>query len=49
MNLSLLPAKRQSLLFSATFSNEIRTRQGPLLNDPCRLIVALRTPLPKAY
>ena len=32
--LALLPKKRQSLLFSATFSNEIKKLAGDLLRDP---------------
>ncbi len=40
--LALLPAKRQNLLFSATFSNEIRTLAQGLLNDPVQVEVAAR-------
>jgi len=40
--LAMLPAKRQSLLFSATFSNEIRTLAKGLLNDPVQIDVAVR-------
>ena len=42
--LELLPGKseRQNLLFSATFSNEIRTLAGQLLNDPEPIDVAPR-------
>ncbi len=32
--LALLPEKRQTLLFSATFSDEIRTLADKLLNQP---------------
>ncbi|MDP5205813.1 DEAD/DEAH box helicase [Alishewanella sp. SMS9] len=37
--LALLPPKRQNLLFSATFSNEIRTLAKGLLNDPVEVTV----------
>jgi len=40
--LALLPAKRQNLLFSATFSNEIRTLADGLLHDPALIQVARR-------
>ncbi|GHU05399.1 ATP-dependent RNA helicase RhlE [Betaproteobacteria bacterium] len=40
--LALLPKKRQSLLFSATFSNEIRELAGGLLNNPAQVEVAPR-------
>eukprot|EP00095_Tigriopus_kingsejongensis_P005056 snap_masked-scaffold6890_size3525-processed-gene-0.0 protein:Tk05056 transcript:snap_masked-scaffold6890_size3525-processed-gene-0.0-mRNA-1 annotation:"hypothetical protein" len=40
--LKLLPAKRQNLLFSATFSKEIRTLAQGLLNDPVSIEVAPR-------
>lgn len=40
--LSLLPAKRQNLLFSATFSGEIRELAKGLLNDPVEIDVAPR-------
>ncbi|SFR64036.1 ATP-dependent RNA helicase RhlE [Marinobacter daqiaonensis] len=40
--LALLPAKRQNLLFSATFSNEIRTLAQGLLNNPVQVDVAVR-------
>jgi len=40
--LALLPAKRQNLLFSATFSNEIRGLAQGLLNDPVQVEVAAR-------
>ncbi len=40
--LALLPAKRQNLLFSATFSGEIRTLAAGLLNDPVQVEVATR-------
>ncbi|MCL4799086.1 MAG: DEAD/DEAH box helicase [Burkholderiales bacterium] len=38
--LALLPKKRQNLLFSATFSNEIRQLASGLLNDPAFVQVA---------
>lgn len=37
--LALLPAKRQNLLFSATFSNEIRALAKGLVNDPIEISV----------
>ncbi len=37
-----LPAERQNLLFSATFSKEIRTLAGNLLNSPTEVQVAQR-------
>jgi ATP-dependent RNA helicase RhlE len=40
--LSLLPAKRQNLLFSATFSNEIRDLAGAFLDDPAQVQIARR-------
>jgi ATP-dependent RNA helicase RhlE len=40
--LALLPAKRQNLLFSATFSDEIRTLAQGLLNNPVQVDVAVR-------
>ncbi|MGB2817246.1 MAG: DEAD/DEAH box helicase [Burkholderiaceae bacterium] len=39
---ALLPKQRQTLLFSATFSDEIRTLAGSLLNDPAMVQVAVR-------
>ncbi len=38
--LSLLPARRQNLLFSATFSDEIKALADRLLNSPVRVEVA---------
>ncbi|WP_163932423.1 DEAD/DEAH box helicase [Paraferrimonas sp. SM1919] len=38
--LKLLPAKRQNLLFSATFSNEIRALAKGLVNNPVEVSVA---------
>jgi ATP-dependent RNA helicase RhlE len=40
--LSLVPAKRQNLLFSATFSNEIRDLAGAFLDDPAQVQIARR-------
>jgi len=40
--LALLPAKRQNLLFSATFSNEIKELADKLLNSPAMIEVARR-------
>ena len=40
--LSLLPAKRQNLLFSATFSDEIKDLADGLLNSPAIIEVARR-------
>ena len=40
--LKLLPEKKQSLLFSATFSNDIRTLAKRLLNNPAEVSVAAR-------
>jgi ATP-dependent RNA helicase RhlE len=40
--LAILPAKRQNLLFSATFSDEIRTLADRLLDNPVSIEVARR-------
>jgi ATP-dependent RNA helicase RhlE len=40
--LAALPAKRQNLLFSATFSNEIKALADGLLNSPAMIEVARR-------
>ncbi|MEZ5658882.1 MAG: DEAD/DEAH box helicase [Burkholderiaceae bacterium] len=40
--LALLPARRQNLLFSATFSDEIRSLARDLLDDPVEIQVARR-------
>jgi ATP-dependent RNA helicase RhlE len=40
--IKLLPAKRQNLLFSATFSDEIRTLVKGILNHPVEIDVAIR-------
>src|SRR5690606_22710586 len=38
--IKLLPAKRQTLMFSATFSNDIRTLAKSLVNQPAEISVA---------
>lgn len=40
--LKLLPAKRQTLMFSATFSNDIRTLAKSLVHDPAEVDVSPR-------
>jgi ATP-dependent RNA helicase RhlE len=40
--LALMPRKRQSMLFSATFSDEVRALANQLLNDPASVDVAPR-------
>ncbi len=40
--MKLLPAKRQSLMFSATFSDEIKTLANSLLDNPASVEVARR-------
>lgn len=40
--LALLPAKRQNLLFSATFSNDIRKLAEGLLHNPAEVVVSPR-------
>ncbi|HEX2626609.1 MAG TPA: DEAD/DEAH box helicase [Candidatus Limnocylindrales bacterium] len=40
--IGLLPAKRQNLMFSATFSDEIRELAATLLTDPAQVQVARR-------
>ena len=40
--LALLPAKKQSLLFSATFSDDIKNLADRLLNQPALIEVARR-------
>jgi ATP-dependent RNA helicase RhlE len=40
--LKVLPAKRQNLLFSATFSDDIRSLADKLLNSPTEIAVAAR-------
>ncbi len=44
--LSLLPKQRQNLLFSATFSNEIKTLADGLLHQPSLIEVAKRNATP---
>ncbi len=41
--LKLLPAKRQNLLFSATFADEIKSLADSLLHDPAEIEVARRS------
>ena len=43
-----LPARRQTLLFSATFSDQIRALAGKLLNDPLSIEVSPRNTTVKA-
>ena len=40
--IGLLPARRQNLMFSATFSDEIRDLAATILNDPAQVQVARR-------
>ena len=40
--IALLPAKRQNLMFSATFSDDIRRLSGTILRDPATVEVAAR-------
>ncbi len=40
--LAVVPAKKQSLLFSATFSDEIKALADKLLNQPALIEVARR-------
>jgi ATP-dependent RNA helicase RhlE len=40
--IALLPARRQNLLFSATFSDEIRTLAAGLLHDPAEVQISRR-------
>src|ERR671920_1604930 len=40
--LALLPARRQNLLFSATFAEDVRQLAATLLNDPAQVQVARR-------
>lgn len=46
--LALLPKQRQNLLFSATFSNEIKALSAGLLNQPVTIEVARRNATPDA-
>ncbi|PCJ32258.1 MAG: ATP-dependent RNA helicase [Gammaproteobacteria bacterium] len=41
--MALMPKKRQNLLFSATFSGEIRTLATKLLNDPIQVEISPKT------
>jgi ATP-dependent RNA helicase RhlE len=41
--IALLPTRRQNLLFSATFTDDIRDLSGGILNDPARVEVARKT------
>jgi ATP-dependent RNA helicase RhlE len=45
--LKLLPKKRQNLLFSATFSDEIRALADGLLHNPASVEVAIRNSAPE--
>jgi ATP-dependent RNA helicase RhlE len=45
--LALLPAKRQNMLFSATFPEEIRKLAATLLTDPAEVQVAARNAAPE--
>ncbi len=40
--IALLPARRQNLMFSATFSDDIRRLSGGILRDPATVEVAAR-------
>ena len=40
--LALLPARRQNLMFSATFSDDIRQLAGGILHDPAQVQIARR-------
>ncbi|MFK5927626.1 MAG: DEAD/DEAH box helicase [Desulfuromusa sp.] len=46
--LALLPKKRQNLLFSATFSENIRTLTSSLLKNPVKIEVSPRNSAPKS-
>jgi ATP-dependent RNA helicase RhlE len=46
--LELLPPRRQNLLFSATFSDDIRNLSGSILTDPARVEVSARNTAPEA-
>lgn len=46
--LVLLPKRRQNLLFSATFSNDIRTLTNDLLKNPVRIEINQRNTAPKS-
>src|ERR1041385_2449750 len=40
--IGLLPARRQNLMFSATFSDDVRELAGTFLNDPAHVQIARR-------
>ncbi len=46
--LALLPKQRQNMLFSATFSNEIRRMAGSILHDPVQIEVSPRNAAAKS-
>jgi ATP-dependent RNA helicase RhlE len=46
--LGLLPKRRQNLLFSATFSSDIRTLTNDLLKNPVKIEVSPRNTAPKS-
>ena len=46
--LALLPKQRQNMLFSATFSNEIRRMAGTILHDPVQIEVSPRNAAAKS-
>jgi ATP-dependent RNA helicase RhlE len=46
--IELLPPRRQNLLFSATFSDDIRNLSGSILTDPARVEVSARNTAPEA-
>jgi ATP-dependent RNA helicase RhlE len=46
--IELLPARRQNLLFSATFDDEIRRLSGTILNEPATVEVAPRNTVAEA-
>jgi ATP-dependent RNA helicase RhlE len=46
--LELLPPRRQNLLFSATFSDDIRNLSGSILTNPARVEVSARNTAPEA-
>lgn len=46
--LGLLPKRRQNLLFSATFSNDIRTLTNDLLKNPVHIEVSPRNSAPRS-
>jgi ATP-dependent RNA helicase RhlE len=46
--IELLPPRRQNLLFSATFSDDIRNLSGSILTNPARVEVSARNTAPEA-